>query len=193
MDCAKTGKLIRTLRQEKELTQLALAEMLGVSDRTVSKWENGRGAPDVSLLGGLSRALGVNIEEILRGELNQSDLVGGNMKKAKYFYCPVCGNLSMSTGSAEISCCGRRLVPLSPAKPDDGHALNLDPVEDEWYLTTEHPMTREHFITFVAFATPDRVQMIKLYPEWNLQQRIPKRRGLLLWHCSQHGLFSKNI
>lgn len=193
MDCAKVGNLIRLLRREAGLTQNALAEQLGISDRTVSKWENGRGAPDVTLLRGLSEALKVNIEEILRGELRTEDSVGGNMKKTKYFWCPACGNLSLATGSASVSCCGRRLEPLEAQKADDAHLLQIEQVEDEWFLSTEHPMERGHSITFVAFATGDRIQLIKLYPEWNLQQRIPKRHGLLLWHCSLHGLFMKNL
>jgi len=193
MDCAKTGRLIRRLRTEKNMTQLRLAEALGVTDRAVSKWETGRGAPDASLLPALAGALGTNVETLLRGDLAPENPDGGNMKKTKYYYCPGCGSLSLSTGNAALSCCGRTLAPLSPAKPDEAHALTLEPVEDEWYITAGHPMTREHFISFVAFAAPDRIQLIKTYPEWNLQLRIPRRRGLLLWHCTEHGLFTKNI
>ena len=193
MDCAKIGQLIRTLRREKGMTQLKLAEKLCVSDRAVSKWENGRGAPDTSLLPALAAALGTNIESLIRGEIILEPQNGGNMRKTKYFYCPACGSLNLSTGGATISCCGRTLEPLSPAKPDEEHALMLEHVEDEWYLTTHHPMTRDHYITFIAFVAADRLQLIRQYPEWNLEQRIPKRRGLLLWHCSNHGLFSKII
>ena len=51
-------------------------------------------------------------------------------------------------------------------------------------------MTRDHFITFAALLTSDCIQLIKQYPEWNLQLRLPRRAGMLLWHCSEHGLFS---
>ena len=190
MNLDKVGGLLRTLRREKGLTQRALAEQLGVSDRTISKWETGRGAPDVSLLSAVSDALGVNIEEILRGELRPEDSTGGNMKKTRYFFCPEYGSLSLSTGNAAISCCGRRLTALEPAAADPDHALTIEPVEDEWYITTAHPMTRDHYITFAALVSPDRIQLIKQYPEWNLQLRLPRRTGLLLWHCSEHGLFS---
>ena len=67
MDQVKTGKLIRSLRLKHHLTQLALAEMLGVSDKAVSKWERGCGAPDISLLPLLSQALGADTEVLLRG------------------------------------------------------------------------------------------------------------------------------
>ena len=190
MNLDKVGGLLRTLRREKGLTQRALAEQIGVSDRTISKWETGRGAPDVSLLSAVSDALGVNIEGILRGELRPEDCTGGNMKKIRYYYCPVCGSLSLSTGNASVSCCGRRLTALEPAAPDPDHSLTLEPVEDEWYITSDHPMTRDHFITFAALVASDRILMIKQYPEWNLQLRLPRRPGLLLWHCSNHGLFS---
>lgn len=193
MDCAKIGNLIRTLRIQQGLTQLQLAERVGVSDRAISKWENGRGAPDVTLLRALSEALHVNIEVLLAGELREEDAVGGNMKKTHYFYCPVCGSLTLATGAATAACCGHPLEPMAPQKPDEAHALQIEAVEDEWYLSSNHPMTRDHYITFAAFATPDQILLIKRYPEWDFEGRIPKKHGLLLWHCSKDGLFSKNI
>ena len=102
MDCAKLGGLIRRLRREKHLTQAALGAMLGVTDRAVSKWETGRGAPDVTLLKALSDALSVNIEGILSGELPQECAVGGNMKRNRWYFCPACGNLVMATGAADV-------------------------------------------------------------------------------------------
>lgn len=193
MDCAKTGGLIRRLRMEKHMTQRQLAEAVCVSDKAVSKWENGRGAPDITLVNALAKVLGVPAESLLAGEIETDESQGGNMKKTKYYYCPACGNITAATGNAEISCCGRRLEAMTPVKPDEAHALTMEPVEDEWYLTAGHPMLREHYITFIAHATGDRVTLIRQYPEWDLQQRIPKRHGLLLWHCSEHGLFCKNI
>lgn len=59
MDQAKTGNLIRSLRQKQHMTQLELAEKINVSDKAVSKWERGCGAPDISLLPALAAALGV--------------------------------------------------------------------------------------------------------------------------------------
>ena len=70
----------------------------------------------------------------------------------------------------------------------------LEPVEDERFLTSSHPMTKEHHISFVAFATGDRIVLQRLYPEWDLQARIPGRgHGMLLWYCTQHGLFYQLI
>lgn len=193
MDCGKVGGLIRALRLEKGLTQARLAAQIGVSDRTVSKWECGRGAPDVTLLRALSAALNVNVEGILEGKLPEGDGTGGNMKKTRFFYCPSCGELTAATGGAEVTCCGRKLEAMTPSKPDEAHMLTLEPVEDEWFVTSGHPMERGHSITFVALATGAELKWIRLWPEWDLQLRLPKRHGLLLWHCSRDGLFAKAI
>lgn len=68
MDYEKTGKLIQELRKEKELTQMSLADKLGVTDRAVSKWERGKSFPDVSVLRPLAETLGVSVSELLDGE-----------------------------------------------------------------------------------------------------------------------------
>lgn len=189
MDIKKIGSLIAGLRKEKNMTQRELAEQLNVSDKTISKWERGLGCPDISLLQDLSCALEVDLAKLLAGELNPQEKIGGNMKKTKYYVCPVCHNLILSTGEAEIACCGRRLSPLDAKKAEIGEKLKVEQVEDEWYVTSDHPMTKEHFITFVAYATGERLLLTKQYPEWNLQVRLPKRgHGMLIWHCTKHGL-----
>ena len=194
MDNSKIGNLILTLRKEKGLTQKELANLMHISDRTISKWERGQGCPDVSLLQDLSSLLGVNIEDILDGELSANDFVGGNMKKSKYFVCQSCHNIVLSTGNATISCCGRKLEALVPTKAKDEEKLNVSQIEDEWFITSDHPMSKDHYISFIAFATGDQVQIIKQYPEWALQTRLPKRKhGTLLWYCTQHGLYYQLI
>lgn len=190
MNCEKIGKLIRRLREEKAMTQRELAEALGVSDRAVSKWERGAGCPDVSLLPDLSAALSVGVEALLSGEVMDQEDCGKSMKQMRYYVCPRCGNLLLATGEAAVTCCGRRLEPLEPAKAPEEERLQVELVEDERFLTTSHPMTKDHHIAFVAFATGDRIVLQKLYPEWDLQVRLPGRgRGTLLWYCTRHGLF----
>ena len=74
MEQQQIGKFIQALRKEKELTQKDLAQMLGVTDRAISKWENGRGMPDVSLMKPLCDILGITINELLSGErIDQKD------------------------------------------------------------------------------------------------------------------------
>lgn len=191
MDCSKVGKLIYTLRKEKNLTQKALADALHLSDRTISKWERGSGCPDVSLLPTLSGLFGVNIEAMLLGDLDPNDANGGNMKRIKFFMCPNCGNILTGTGEAEIYCCGRKLDALAAKPPDAEHAIDLREVEDEHYLVMRHDMDKAHYISFVAIAAYDRVLMIKLYPEQDAALRIPRMRGGTLYvGCTKHGLWT---
>jgi Predicted transcriptional regulators len=189
MDCAKIGKLIYTLRKEQGLTQKQLADRMNISDKAVSKWERGFGCPDVSLLSELSEILGVDLEKLLLGELDANDLVGGNMKKLKFYVCPNCGNLLTATADAAVSCCGKKLQPLTPRKAEDAEKLSVEEVEDEYFISTDHEMTREHYISFVALLTGDSIMLRKQYPEWDLQVRIPRfSHGMLVWYCTRHGL-----
>lgn len=194
MDSSKVGHLILRLRREKGFTQKELADRMNISDRTISKWERGQGCPDISLLPELSSLFGVNIEHILDGELASNDFVGGNMKRSKYFVCPSCANITLSTGNAAVSCCGRKLEALVPKKATDEEKLEVTQIEEDWFISSDHPMSKEHYISFIAFATGEQVQVIKQYPEWGLQTRIPKRKhGMLIWYCTQHGLFYQLI
>lgn len=194
MNPEKTGALIASLRRERGLTQRELAARLLVSDRTVSKWERGAGLPDVSLLGEVAEVFGVSIEVLLGGELTTSEETGGNMKKAKYLVCPTCGAMNVVCGGAELTCCGKRLVPCTPKKAADDEKLLVEQVEDEWFISSWHPMTKDHYISFVALVTGQKITLLKQYPEWNLEVRLPRReRGMLLWHCTQHGLFYQYI
>lgn len=190
MDYTRTGDMIRRLRRERGMTQRELAEQLQITDKAVSRWERGIGCPDVSLLEELSRALGADLSALLTGNLPEKEIAGGNMKKATYYVCPNCGGITMTTGAAELSCCGRKLAALTPQKAAAEDRLQAEKVEGEWFITSRHPMTKAHHIAFVAFAAGDRVQLIRQYPEWDLQLRLQERgRGTLLWYCTQHGLF----
>lgn len=68
MDQIKTGKFIATLRKEKELTQEQLGEKLGVTNKTISRWENGNYMPDIEMLSLLSKEFDVSINELISGE-----------------------------------------------------------------------------------------------------------------------------
>ena len=68
MDQEKTGKFIARMRREKEMTQAQLGERLGVTNKTVSRWETGKYMPDISMLSDLSRELGITVNELLSGE-----------------------------------------------------------------------------------------------------------------------------
>ncbi len=189
MDCEKIGRLICGLRKEKGLTQRELAERLRVSDKAVSKWERGLGCPDVSLLTALSAVLGVDVQGLLAGELEQNDTVGGNMKQLKFYVCPQCGNLLTSTAEAAVSCCGKPLEALTARKAEPEERLSVELIENEYFVSSPHEMTKEHYVAFVALLTGDAVILRKMYPEWDLQTRIPRlAHGLLVWYCTRHGL-----
>lgn len=189
MDQAKTGILICERRKALGLTQKQLADKLNVSDKAVSKWERGLGCPDVSLLTRLCNILGVDAESLLSGELNTNESTGGNMKKLKFYICPTCGNLITSTSDAAVSCCGQKLSPLTPIKVSEEEKLSVEIIENDYFISSSHEMSREHYISFVALLTGDSIILRKRYPEWNLDMRIPRiGHGTLIWYCTVHGL-----
>ncbi len=190
MDCSKVGALILSLRKEKGLTQKQVADAMNISDKAISKWERGQGCPDVSLLGALSALLGVNIERILAGDIGENPTDGGNMKRLKFYVCPGCGGIVNSTGAAEISCCGRRLEPLTPQRADNAHAARLELIDNQYFVTFDHPMTKAHYISFVAYLSSSRLTLVRLYPEQEAQLNLPLAfDGKLYFYCNAHGLF----
>lgn len=78
MDNIQTGKLIAELRKQQGLTQQQLADKLNLSNKTISKWESGSGSPDIANLPILADALGVSVDELLRGELSKTDTEQNN-------------------------------------------------------------------------------------------------------------------
>lgn len=194
MDADKIGKLIYQLRKEKNMTQKQVADAMNISDKTISKWERGQGCPDISLLRELANILEVSVDSILSGEINTNDSVGGNMNKLKFYVCPQCNNLMTATGEATISCCGKKIDPLEAKKADEDHVLDIEPVEDELYVTAKHEMEKDHYISFVAYVKGDRALIVKQYPEWNLQFRFRKQgTGKLFYYCTKDGLYYQLI
>ena len=194
MDLAKTGRLIGALRREKGLTQREVADSLGICPKTVSKWETGRGFPDISLISKLSKLFGVDIAKLLEGEMPPSKREVGNVKRTKFYICESCGNLLTSVGDCEIVCCGRTLSALKAQEPDEAHRLNFEKIEDDYYITFPHPMTKEHYISFIAYVRFDRVLTIKLYPEQDGELRFPQMRGGKMYYCcNTDGLFEIKI
>lgn len=194
MDNYITGSTIKRLREVKGLTQLQLADEIGVSSKAVSKWETAKGMPDITLIEPLAKALGVSVAELMSGNTVINKNVSANMLRSKFYVCPVCGNIIRTTGDAVISCCGITLPPLEAEEADDAHGISIEKVEDEHFITVSHEMTKSHFISFVAYVTSDRVQFVKLYPEGNAETRFQLRgRGYIYLYCNRHGLMKKKI
>jgi len=192
MNTYVTGTTIRQLRESRSMTQAELAEKIGVSSKTVSKWETAKGLPDISLLQPLAQALGISVIELMNGEHIVNKNMSANMLRSKFYVCPLCGNAVHTLGNTVVSCCGITLPALEAEETDDDHAVTIENVEDEQFITIRHPMTKEHFISFAAYVTSDRIQMVKLYPEGNAQTRLQMRgMGYLYYYCNRHGLFRK--
>ncbi|MGN0165521.1 MAG: helix-turn-helix domain-containing protein [Lachnospiraceae bacterium] len=185
-----TGSVIKELREKNKLTQLQLAERLGVSDKTISKWETAKGYPDITLLESIAEAFSVSVTELISGNAVYNSNVSANMLKSKFYVCPICGNLIHSMGEAVINCHGVLLTAQEPEATDVNHKLFIERTEDEYYIRIDHDMTKNHYISFVASESSDKIQMVKLYPEGNPEARF-KINGVkrILFYCNRDGLF----
>ena len=189
-----TGTIIKELREKNKLTQLELAERLNVSDKTVSKWETGKGYPDITLLEPIAKVFGISVTELLSGNAISNMNVSANMLRSKFYVCPVCGNIIHSMGEAVISCHGIQLFPEDAEASDENHRISIDKVEDEYFIQIEHDMKKDHYISFIAAISPDRLQLVKLYPEGNAEARF-KISGVkrVYFYCNRDGLFHIDI
>ena len=188
------NETIRALRERKALTQKQLAEKLCISDKTISKWETGKGLPDISLLEDLARAPGGSLTELMTGDLQTNENRSANLRRMGFYVCPVCGNVITAVGKGSFSCCGIPL-PVQEAQPEDNaHTITVEPVEDEICVTIAHPMTKSHYISFIAWVSNDRAELVKLYPEQDITVRFKKRgHGTVYAYCNRDGLFSRRL
>ncbi|MBE7056425.1 MAG: hypothetical protein E7388_03160 [Ruminococcaceae bacterium] len=115
--------------------------------------------------------------------------MNGNLLRSKFYVCPQCGNIVRTMGETTVGCCGTTLSPLKAEEMDNEHQVVIENVEDEHFVTVNHAMTKDHYISFMAFFTSDRVQFVKLYPEGNAETRLNFRGGGYLYiYCNKHGL-----
>lgn len=191
IDQKELGLLIKELRERKGMTQNELAASLNLSDRTISKWETGRGYPDITFLERIASLFSLSVAELLSGAWVSNRNVSGNMLKSAFYVCPVCGNTIVSTGEASVSCHGISLKRLERNSVDEEHAVTLEVVEDEYFISIKHPMTKECYISFIAALSSDRVQMVKLYSEGNAEARV-KMNGVreILFYSNTDGLYT---
>ena len=188
MDCEKTGALIAHLRRERGLTQKDIADALGISNKTVSKWECGAGCPDLGLWPELAVILGADMAQLMEGEITCNRPDSGNISRLRFYVCPLCGNVLFSTGNAAIHCCGRRLEP-EKANTEALPAITVEEMDTDYYVCFDHPMEKSHYLMFAAYVKSDRVTLHRLYPEQDAAVRFPVQRGGKLYiYCSQHGL-----
>lgn len=189
-----TGAVIKELREKNKMTQLQLAGKLGVSDKTVSKWETAKGYPDITLLEPIADAFSISVTELISGNTIFNANVSANMMRSKFYVCPMCGNVIHSMGEAVINCHGVSLSPAEAEETDENHKIFIERVEDEFYVRIDHDMTKQHYISFVAVASSDRMQIVKLYPEGNADARF-KIDGVkkIYFYCNKDGLFRTDV
>ena len=194
MDRYVTGATIKGLRERSGLTQAQLANVLGVSDKAVSKWETGVGYPDITLLEPIAAALRTSVAELLSGATVQNKNVSANMLRSRFYVCPVCGNSIHAMGEAHISCHGITLPPLSAEAVDEGHAASATCTGDELFVRVDHAMDKLHHIVFVAAVSPECVQVARLYPEGPAEAHL-RRSGVrdLYLYCNRDGLYSVRL
>jgi len=189
-----TGAVIKELREKNHFTQAELAKKLNVSDKTVSKWETGKGYPDISLLEPIAKVFGVSVTELITGNAVNNENVSANMMRSQFYVCPVCGNVIHSMGETVIHCHGILLTPCQAEETDEHHRISIEKVEDEYYVCIDHDMTKGHYISFIAALGSDKIQMVKLYPEGNVEARV-KINGVrkLIFYCNRDGLFAVDV
>lgn len=189
-----TSTTIKTLREKQHMTQSDLANRIGVSDKTISKWETAKGLSDISLIEPLAKALSISVYELISGDYINNQNKSANMIKSKLYVCPICGNIMHSMGEVMLSCCGIHLPILEMEEPSDDHAINIERIENDYYVSISHEMTKKHFISFIAYATTDKFELVKLYPETNAEVRFQiKGHGVIYYYCNKHGLFGKRV
>lgn len=189
-----TGETVKRLREGLHMTQAQLAQSLGVTDKAVSKWETGRGLPDVFLLEPLARALRISVPELLSGEQVINANRAANILRSALYVCPVCGNILHASGAAAVSCCGVSLPPLEAEEPDEAHRLVREHIDGEYFFSIPHEMRKDHYISFLAYVTTGRFDLVKLYPEGPAEARFyPRGGGYLYWYCNRHDLFREKL
>lgn len=185
-----TGPVIKDLREKKGYTQKQLADRIAVSDKTVSKWETGRGLPDLSLLEPLAGALGVSVAELLSGEQITNRNRSANPLRGKFYVCPVCGNVIHAMGEGSFHCCGVALPPLEAEEAEGEHEGKVETWDLQTLVSLDHPMKKDHYISFIAQVRYDRMEMVKLYPEQLPEARLSYWPGGEIYaYCNRHGLF----
>lgn len=185
-----TSQIIKTLREKRKMTQKELAEKLYVSEKTISKWETGNGFPDISILEDLAKNLDISIIELLNGKEIKNNNLSCNILKMKLYVCPISGNIITSMGESVVNSYGLTLTPLDPETPDEKHTINIEVIEDEYYITMNHPMTKDHYISFIAAIKDDSYELKKFYAESDLECRFKINRiKYLYYYCNRHGLY----
>ncbi|MGN1275369.1 MAG: helix-turn-helix domain-containing protein [Floccifex sp.] len=194
MNQNQIANLIRSNREKRKMTQMELAQQLYVSDKTISKWETCKSCPDLEMMEAISRVFQMSIYEFLSNQFIETSNKQGNCLKVHFYVCPICGNVLWSLSESVMHCHGISLSSLQVQETNEDHPVSIQKIENEYYVSISHEMTKQHYISFVAAFSGNRIQFVKLYPEQNAEAYF-KMDGvkLIYFYCNQEGLFKKRI
>lgn len=185
-----TGSMIKKLREKKKYTQKELSDKLNVSEKTISKWETGRGLPDITLLEPLSKILEISLIELFNGKETINKNRNSNLLKTCFYVCPICGNVITTIGEGTYSCCGCELI----KEEEENCDIEIEYIDNELYIKLEKQMTKSDYISFIAYVTQDNIQFKKLYPEQSCEARFLRNgHGIIYYYNNKEGLFKKKI
>lgn len=121
-----------------------------------------------------------------------SQQLSGNLRRTGFYVCPACGNIVQSMAPGDFRCCGQSLVRLEGA--DGTGLIRTEVIDGENYISLDHPMDKDHYITFLAYVTTDRVYFKKLYPEQEAACAFPRKGvGTVYACCNRDGLFCVRV
>lgn len=121
-----------------------------------------------------------------------SEQLSGNLRRTGFYVCQTCGNIIQSMAPGDFSCCGEPLTRLEAR--DGSEEIHVEILDGENYIRLPHPMTKEHYISFFAYVTTDRVYFKKMYPEQEAEWAFPRKGlGTVYAYCNRHGLLSLRV
>ena len=113
------------------------------------------------------------------------------MLNTKFYVCPICGNVIQAIGEVSLSCHG---VSLPYLQANDDSLMKVEKVENEIFISIDHKMTKDDYISFAAAVSSDRIQLVKFYPESNAEARFnPNGVRYIYYFSNREGLFRKAI
>ena len=130
----------------------------------------------------------------MSGNVVNNSKAANSMAKTKWYVCPACGNVIHAMGDAVISCCGITLPRLEEEKLDEHHNIKVERIDDEYVVSMDHPMDKDHFLYFIAYRTDTNIQVERLYLESEALCHFKILGHLKIFaYCNHHGLFMKEI
>ena len=113
--------------------------------------------PDITLLEPIAGIFHISVTELIWGNAVRNANVSSNMLRSSFYVCPVCGNVIHGMGQAVITCHGIDLKPEEAEQTDEDHKIFVERIEDEYFVSIEHEMTKQHHISFIAALSSDRL------------------------------------